>query len=69
MHFLHYSLCKSVKLFTTGSTVEIPSNCKMIAEKFDVNVGMLDTDIMLNLRDLRDLPISEGDIVGTKRCV
>jgi len=24
---------------------------------------------MLNLRDLRDLPISEGDIVGTKRCV
>jgi len=25
--------------------------------------------VMLNLRDLRDLPISEGDIVGTKRCV
>jgi len=25
--------------------------------------------ILLNLRDLRDLPISEGDIVGTKRCV
>jgi len=24
---------------------------------------------LLNLRDLRDLPISEGDIVGTKRCV
>jgi len=46
MHLIRYSQWKPVRVFTTGSTVEIPSNCTMIAEDFDVNDGMLDIDTM-----------------------
>jgi len=38
----------------------MPTRCFMVCVMLDA---------LLNLRDLRDLPISEGDIVGTKRCV
>jgi len=46
MHLVQHSQYKSIRVFTTGSSVEIPSHCKMIAEEFGVKVGMLDYDEM-----------------------